>query len=58
MMPLFTLTDVNECDMLNGRCHQMCTNNEGSHNCSCFEGYELSNDSLTCTGMDTMLRKS
>ncbi|XP_071495091.1 low-density lipoprotein receptor-related protein 1-like [Diadema antillarum] len=32
--------DIDECDMY-GTCDQVCTNTEGSYNCSCAEGYVL-----------------
>ncbi len=44
------LTDVNECQASNGGCGQMCTNAEGSFQCSCREGYFLTADNLSCEG--------
>ena len=43
-------SDVNECAELNGGCHQVCINVEGSFLCSCNDGYELHSDNITCTG--------
>ena len=35
------LIDINECEnSQDNLCAQMCTNTEGSYNCSCREGYE------------------
>ena len=34
-------------------CIPTCTNSIGSFNCSCNEGYILSNDGFTCLGMDS-----
>ena len=31
-------------------CHQICTNNEGSFECSCLDGYQLQGDGHTCSG--------
>ena len=31
-------------------CTQMCVEVEGSFNCSCYPGYELQEDRVTCTG--------
>jgi hypothetical protein len=45
------LIDVNECgdDDLHF-CEQVCNNTHGSHNCLCFDGYELSIDGFSCNG--------
>lgn len=34
-------TDINECAINNGGCHQKCINNPGSYACMCNTGYEL-----------------
>ena len=46
----YFLSDVDECMELNGGCHQICINTEGSFNCSCNEGFELQSDMITCQG--------
>ena len=46
-----SLLDINECLTDNGGCTQTCSNTAGSYKCSCKNGYKLSNDSHTCTGM-------
>ena len=43
--------DVDECLTNNGGCTQTCDNIAGSYQCSCWDGYELGNDTHTCTGM-------
>ena len=43
--------DVNECLTDNGGCNQTCINTGGSHQCSCWSGYELASDNHTCNGM-------
>ena len=41
--------DIDECSEYND-CHQMCTNTEGSYECSCDPGFMLTGDNRTCTG--------
>ena len=43
-------SDIVECDENNGGCSQICTNTEGSFECSCREGYVLDNDGQNCSG--------
>ena len=43
-------SDIVECDENNGGCSQICTNTEGSFECSCREGYVLDNDGQNCLG--------
>ena len=38
---LFFVTDINECTLGLHTCQQACTNNEGSYDCSCFDGFTL-----------------
>lgn len=45
-----SVIDVDECEVLDGGCHQVCTNTEGSRNCSCDDGFELMTDGITCQG--------
>lgn len=44
-----TKTDVNECDVHNGGCSQFCFNKNGSHVCSCVNGYRSSDNGRLCT---------
>ena len=44
-------TDVDECLDNNGGCNHTCTNIVGSYECSCWQGYFLSNDQHTCAGV-------
>ena len=46
-------TDQNECDQGNGGCSDICSNTEGSFECSCNVGYQLAEDNLTCIGLFT-----
>jgi len=43
--------DINECQTDNGGCTQTCDNTDGSYQCSCIKGYELTSDNHTCVGM-------
>jgi len=43
-------TDVNECQTDNGGCTQTCYNTDGSYQCTCDKGYELTDDDHTCAG--------
>ena len=46
---LFSTTDINECTEGTAQCTQQCNNTVGSFQCSCYEGYSLNGDNLTCT---------
>ena len=46
---IFLTVDINECSIANGECDQICTNTEGSFQCSCEAGYSLANG-LDCEG--------
>ena len=43
-------SDINECQTDNGGCTQTCSNTDGSYQCSCDKGYELTEDRHTCIG--------
>ena len=47
--PIFA--DIDECEMRTHTCHSnaTCTDNDGSFNCTCREGFE--GDGVNCTGM-------
>ena len=42
--------DVNECEVRNGGCEQICDNTQGSFRCNCQTGFRLSNDKSSCIG--------
>ena len=35
----YDVTDINECTSQNGGCQQICTNTNGSFQCSCYSGF-------------------
>ena len=43
-------SDIAECDEDNGGCEQICTNTEGSYECSCRNGYVLDGNGHNCSG--------
>ncbi len=42
--------DINECGINAGPCEQVCSNNVGSFECSCWNGYRLESNGLNCSG--------
>ena len=50
-----SITDINECDLENDGCQQICINTNGSYNCSCNPGYTLNTDGQFCTGEHYMI---
>ena len=52
---IITTSDINECNSGNGGCEQMCNNGPGSHNCSCFSGYELDSNEQNCSGITSYI---
>ena len=40
-------TDINECTSQNGGCEQICTNSNGSFQCSCYSGFS---GNIFCSG--------
>ena len=46
----FFLLDINECSAGSDRCHQNCHNAAGSYACSCYSGYRLNSDGVSCRG--------
>ena len=43
-------SDINECSDGIHLCQQICNNTHGSHNCACFNGYELNTNGFSCQG--------
>ena len=44
-------TDINECQVDPLACAQVCNNTDGGYSCSCFSGYTLAEDGISCNGM-------
>ena len=42
--------DIDECSGGSSSCNQVCTNEPGDYNYSCFNGYILLPDNYTCEG--------
>jgi len=47
--------DINECQTDNGGCTQTCNNTDGSYQCYCWDGYELTSDEYICVGKDNIV---
>ncbi|XP_013392399.1 neurogenic locus notch homolog protein 2-like [Lingula anatina] len=45
----YTCQDVDECQEGTSGCVQVCNNTEGHFKCSCFDGYTLFSDGVSCT---------
>ena len=45
------LSEVNECNLFKGVCHQNCVNTPRGYRCTCSQGYELNENGISCTGM-------
>ncbi|XP_072047055.1 uncharacterized protein [Amphiura filiformis] len=55
----FKCFDFNECaDEIANDCNQTCTNNLGSYQCSCYEGYQLHIDNKACLDIDECLEET
>ena len=50
--------DVDECASSNGGCEQVCSNRDGSYECSCRDGFLLNSNGMTCRGKTAMLAHS
>ena len=50
MLLTATPTDIDECSEGIVDCDHNCTNTIGSYACSCYSGYELDSDNLSCSG--------
>ena len=51
MNSLPTYTDIDECEVDNGGCEEMCVNTPGSYHCLCPRGFILQDDNHTCEGI-------
>ena len=46
--------DIDECaSSTTNDCQQKCINTPGDYTCSCYPGYDISSDDITCNGMNT-----
>ncbi|KAK0043850.1 mucin-like protein, partial [Biomphalaria pfeifferi] len=44
--------DIDECKYGNQPCSQQCNNLDGSYECSCYTGYKLSSDKVSCSACE------
>lgn len=49
MNTTYIISDIDECAESH-MCSQQCNNTLGTYNCSCYQGFELSDDGGTCLG--------
>ena len=60
MLYFVFLPDIDECEINNGGCDQICTNTGGSHYCLCEDGFVLTGGTVcigACsTGRKTLIR--
>ena len=42
------VSDVDECSDIEGACHHLCINTDGSYECACNVGYKLLPDRRNC----------
>ena len=52
----FPSADINECDEGLDGCHQICTNTNGSFECSCRPEFVLQSDQSTCNGILSIIK--
>ncbi len=45
-------TDIDECVLGDHNCSQLCQNTDGGFTCSCSSGFQLSDDGVSCDGVD------
>ena len=50
MSSLHTYTDIDECEMGNGGCEELCVNVLGTYHCLCPRGFILQDDNHSCEG--------
>ena len=50
IMTIVSILDILNCMINDHNCSQICVEVEGSFNCSCYPGYELLENEITCIG--------
>ena len=50
-MIIYEILDIMECKDDIHNCSQVCVEQEGGFNCTCFDGFELLEDGVSCHGM-------
>jgi len=49
------IIEMNECELGTTACSQICTNTDGSYECSCRAGFRLDHDLHNCVDVDECL---
>ena len=47
--------DINECTLNISGCGQNCINTIGSYDCSCYSGYQLAVNIMSCSGKNLII---
>ena len=47
---IIIIIDIDECTLGNHACNHDCVNTNGSYYCSCYKGYQPSNNLKFCVG--------
>ena len=52
MLPYLLHSDINECEdtLIAINCTQKCINIFGSYECGCYDGYQITSDTMECIG--------
>ena len=51
MSIMYVCLDVEQCAVNNGGCQQRCIEQDSGFECSCYSGFVLNNDGITCSGL-------
>jgi len=54
----FNCVDINECEYVISPCEDVCTNTEGSYECSCSDHSERVTEDGDCVGKQPFITKS
>lgn len=46
----YFVPDINECEIDDIKCTQLCNDRDGGYDCQCYSGFDLGEDGFTCTG--------
>lgn len=57
MMTHRLISDIDECRRGTSPCGQVCYNAHGSYRCSCYPGFKLDSNNMTCSGKNAIHRQ-